>query len=148
MATTNDKTRCIVCDKDRTTFKCRGCVEEFCYKHLGEHQQELNKQLDEIEVNRDLFRQSPTEKTEIPNNHTMIQQIDKWEHDSINKIQQTAEEAREILLNNTTEYIHQIEIKLNKLTDNVRQCRQENDFNEINLRHFQEELKQLTKELT
>jgi hypothetical protein len=41
-----------------------------------------------------------------------------------------------------------IKLKLNKLTNQLRQCRQGNDLNEINLRQFQEELKQLTKELT
>jgi hypothetical protein len=147
MATATSKTRCVICGKERATLRCGGCLEEFCTKHLEEHQQELNKQLDKIEVNRDLFRQSLTEQIEKPSNHTLIQQIDQWEHDSIKKIQQTADEARQILLRNTREYIHPVEIKLNKLTNELRQCREENDFNEINLRQFQEELKQLTKEL-
>ena len=148
MATTTGKTRCIICDKEKATSRCGGCLEDFCYKHLGTHQQQLNKQLDEIEVNRDIFRQSLTTQIEQPNNHLLIQQIDKWEQDSIKKIQQTAEEARKILLNNTNEYIqNEIEIKLNKLTNQLRETRRENDFNEINLRQFEEELKQLTKEL-
>jgi predicted nuclease with TOPRIM domain len=46
------------------------------------------------------------------------------------------------------EYFHEMEIKLNKLTDQLRQTRQENDFNEIHLQQFQQELNRLTKELT
>jgi hypothetical protein len=42
---------------DRCT-KCGGCLKDFCYNHLLEHRQELNKQLDEIEINCDLIRQS------------------------------------------------------------------------------------------
>jgi len=57
MATTTGKTHCVICSKEKVTFKCGGCLEEFCYKDLGDHQQELNKQFDEIEFNRDLFRQ-------------------------------------------------------------------------------------------
>jgi tRNA uridine 5-carbamoylmethylation protein Kti12 len=148
MATATGKTRCVICDKEKTTFKCEGCSKAFCFNHLADHQLELNKQLDEIEVNRDLFRQSLTEQIEKPSNHTLMQQVDKWEHDSIKKIQQTANEVRQILLKNTSEYIHQVEIKLNILTNQLRQCRHENDFNEINLRQFEEELKRLTKELT
>ena len=37
---------------------------------------------------------------------------------------------------------------MNKLTNQLRESRQEDDFNEINLRQYQEELEQLTKELT
>jgi len=90
MATATGKTRCVICGKEKATFKCGGCLEEYCYNHLGDHRQELNKQLDQIEVNRDIFRQLLTEHTEEPNNHILIQQINKWEQNSIRKIQQTA----------------------------------------------------------
>jgi hypothetical protein len=142
------KTRCVKCDKEKATMKCGGCFEDFCYKHLGDHRQELNKQLDEIEMNRDIFRQLLIQQIEQPNNHILIQQINEWERNSIKIIQQTAEETRQVLLKNTNKYIPQVEIKLNKLTDQLRESRQEDDFNEINLRQFQEELNRLTKELT
>ena len=89
MATTNGKTRCVICDKEKATLRCGGCLQEFCYKHLGDHRQNLNKQLDEIEVNRDLLRQTINEQTANPKINSLIEQIDKWEEDSIRKIQQT-----------------------------------------------------------
>ena len=147
MAAAATKTRCNVCGKDRATFRCAGCLKEFCHKHLGDHRQELNQQLDEIEVNRDLFRQSLTEQVEKPNNHRMIQQIARWERDSIRKIQQTAEEARKIVKVHVNTDIHQLETKLAKLTDQLRESRDEDDFNEINLRKFQEELERLSDQL-
>jgi hypothetical protein len=147
MATTTGKTRCAVCSKEKATIKCGGCFEDFCYKHWELHRQALDKQLDEIEVNHDVFRQSLTQHIEQPNNEILIEQIDKWELKSIKLIQQTAEEARQLLIKNTNENIRQIEIKLNKLTDQLRKSRDEDDFNEINLRQFQEELERLTKEL-
>jgi hypothetical protein len=148
MATAAGKTRCVICDKKKATFKCGGCLQEFCFQHVKGHRQELNNQLDEIEVNRDIFRQSLTQQIEQPNNHILIQQIDEWERNSIKNIQQTAEETRQILLNNINEYSHQIIIKLNELTNQLRKTRQENDFNETAVRHFDEELKLLTNELT
>jgi hypothetical protein len=148
MATTTSKTRCTICGKEKATFRCGGCLEEFCRKHLEDHRQELHKQFDEIEVNRDLFRQSLTEYIEEPNNHIMMQQINQWERNSIKKIRQTAEEARQIVLKNTDTYSRQLETKLDHLTNQLRESREEDDFNEINLRQFQEELKQLTHELT
>jgi hypothetical protein len=148
MATSINKIRCATCDKEKATLRCGGCLKEFCHKDLADHRQELHKQLDEIEVNRDLLRLSLNEQIEEPNNHILIQQIDEWEHNSIKKIQETAEEARQTVLKNSNGYIYQIETKLNRLTDQLRQSRYEDDFNEINLRLFQEELKELTNELT
>jgi hypothetical protein len=72
-------------------------------------------------------------KQMIDINIFLIKQIDKWKKDSIQKIQQTAEECRQILLQHTNEHFNQIEINLAKLTDHLRETRQENDFNEIEI---------------
>jgi len=148
MATATGKIRCVICNKGKSTLRCGGCLKEFCFNHWEPHRQQLNKQFDEIEINRDLFRQSLTEQTEQPYNHILIKQINKWEQNSIKIIEQTAEELRQVVLKNINEYTHQLEKKLNELTNQLRQSRHENDFNEINLRQFQEELDKLTKELT
>ncbi len=147
MATATGRTHCVICNKEKATFKCGGCSKEFCFSHFGDHKQKLNKLLDEIEVNRDLFRQLLTEQIQKPENNILMQKINQWECRSIEKIQRTADEARRILLKNTKEYIHDIEIKLNELTNQLRQTRQEDDFNEINLRYLDEELTQLTRDL-
>jgi chromosome segregation ATPase len=147
MAARMDKPRCIMCGKDRSAVRCEGCLQIFCYNHLTDHRQELNKQLDEIEVNQDIFRQTLTQQTTDPKQNSLIKQIDKWEEDSIKKIQQTAKECKELLFQYTTEHVTQIKVDLNKLTEELRQIRQENDFNEIDLDQFKEKLTQLTKEL-
>ncbi len=148
MATAIDKTRCIFCNKERATIKCGGCQEDFCYKHWEPHRQELNRQLKEIEVNRDLFRQSLTQQTEQPDNHILIQQIDQWKQKSIRIIEQIAEETRNTVLKIINGNIHQIEERLNRLPKQLRQSRKDDDVNEISLHQFQEELERLTKELT
>jgi hypothetical protein len=147
MATVTGKARCVTCGKEKSSFKCGGCSQEFCFNHLADHKQELTKQFDEIEVSRDLFRQTLTEQMTDSSKHPLIQQIDKWERDSIEKIRQTAEESRQLILEHTREYAANLEDKLNKLTDMLRQSRHENDFNETDLRQFQAELTGLAKEL-
>jgi hypothetical protein len=147
MATATTKHRCAVCGKEKASFKCEGCSKTFCNKHVTDHRQELNKQLDEIEVTRDLFRQTLTEQTTEPRKHPLIQQIDQWERESINKIRRTADEARQLLLTHTTNHNTKIEVKLAKLTDQLRQNREENDFVETDLNHWKHELTRLTKEL-
>jgi chromosome segregation ATPase len=147
MAIATGKTRCITCGKDKATFKCGGCSQGFCYNHLTDHKQELSKQLDEVEVSRDIFRQTLTEQTAKPQKYTLIEQIDKWERDSIDKVRQNAEETRQLVLKHTTGHIVQLETRLHQLTGQLRQSREENDFFETDLRRWNKELSQLTEEL-
>jgi len=147
MAKVTGRNRCVTCGKEKATLRCGGCLQEFCFNHSIDHRQELSKQLDEVEVNRDLFRQTLTEQTTDSRKHALIEQINDWERDSIKKIQQTAEEERQKLLKYTIEHVKQTEVDLNKLTDELRQSREENDFYETDLRQWNEELTRLTKEL-
>jgi hypothetical protein len=77
----------------------------------------------------------------------LIQQINEWERQSIKIIRQTAEKARQTLVEHTVGHSTRIEIDLNKLTAELRQSRGENHFYETDLRHWNEELTRLTKEL-
>jgi hypothetical protein len=79
MATATIKNRCVICNKEKASFKCEGCSQTFCYNHVTDHRQQLNKQLEEIEIMRDLFRQTLTEKSADTQKHPSIQQINRWE---------------------------------------------------------------------
>jgi chromosome segregation ATPase len=148
MAAAPGRTRCVKCGKEKATLKCGGCLQDFCYNHSTEHRNELSKQLDEVETTRDMFRQTLTDQTTKPEKHALMQQIEKWERDSITKIRHTADEARQILLKHTTGHVAEIETKLNRLTDRLRESREENDFFETDLRQWKEELIRLTEQLT
>jgi hypothetical protein len=147
MATSTGRTRCVTCGKERATSKCAGCLQDFCFNHLVEHRQLLAKQLDEIEVNRDVFRQTLTEQINEPQKHSLVKQIYEWERDSINKVRQTAREAKEVLVKHTAKHITQLEDKLNELTNQLRQSREENDIIETDLDRWKDELTQLTEQL-
>ena len=147
MATATSKGRCLICKKERATTRCHGCSEDFCFNHLVEHRQELSQQFDHLENQRNLFRQILTEQTNNPQKHVLVQQINHWEKDAINKIQQTAEEAREMLLKYTNEHMNEVEIKFNKLTDELKEIREENDYNEIDLNEMRKKLNELEEKL-
>ena len=147
MATATGKDRCITCSKEKRVVICGGCLQLFCFDHLPDHRQELSAQLDDIEVHRDVFRQTLTEQTIHPQKHSLIKEIDRWEEYSIRKIQQAANECRQQILQYTTEHVTNMEVNLAKLTDRLRQARQENDFNEIDLNGFREKLTQLEEKL-
>jgi hypothetical protein len=147
MATATGKGRCITCSKEKRVVRCEGCSQLFCFDHLPDHRQELSQQLDDIEIHRDVFRQTLIEQTDDPNKHLLIKQIDQWEEDSIRKIQKIAKECRQLVLQHSSEHITNIEMNLTKLTDQLRQTRQENDFNEIDLQEFRQKLTKLSEEL-
>jgi hypothetical protein len=145
MATATGKGQCISCGKEKRTVICGGCSQLFCFDHLPDHRQQLSAQLNDIETHRDVFRQKLTEQVKNPKKHPLIEQIDQWEQDSIRKIQQAANEYRQQILQHTNGHINNIEVNLVKLTDQLRQTRQENDFNEIDLNEFRQKLAQLVE---
>ncbi|CAF3431842.1 unnamed protein product [Rotaria sp. Silwood1] len=148
MATTIEKNCCAICNKEKAKSKCEGCSKDFCSSHFADHRQELSKQIDEVEVSCDLFRQMLTQQSSPSSQHSVMQRIDKWERDSIQKVRQTAEEARQLLLKYITENIIDTEFHLNNLTNQIWQTRQENNFVETNISQWQQELYRLKKELT
>ncbi len=96
-SSSSSKTPCATCDnKAAGILRCEGCLQIFCRKHLNEHRDLLNHELDEIVLEHDTLQQTIVEnKSKQNKQHPILKQIDKWEQDSIVKIQQIAEEARE-----------------------------------------------------
>lgn len=148
MATTTiDKNRCDICKKEKRTVRCEGCSKILCYHHLEDHREELNKQLDDVEVSRDAFQQLLIDETSQPDNHPLMRKIDEWERDSIKKIRQTANELRQQLSKYTSGHITQIEVELDRLTNQLHHSRDENDFVETDLNHWKAEINRLEEEL-
>ena len=147
MATVTGRARCVICEKERSAVRCEGCFKIFCFNHLNDHRQEFNKELDEIEVNRDLFRQTLNEQINHSPNNSLIKQIDQWELDSVEKIQQIAKACRETVCQQTHKHFNRMEMNLNSFTNQIREFRQENDFNEIDLNQLKEKLTQLENDL-
>jgi len=148
MATATGKNQCAICQKEKRTVLCDGCLKTFCYSHLNDHRQELSKEFDEVQVIRDIFRQTLAEQISDPRKHHLIVEINQWEQESIKKIQNAAEDARQQLLQHVTSHATNIEKRLTKLTEQLRQSREENDFVETDINQWKEQLQQLNEELT
>ncbi|CAF1148534.1 unnamed protein product [Rotaria sordida] len=117
MARVAGKAQCMICDTEKNAVKCECCSKMFCHIHLSLHREELSQQLDEIEQNFDLFGETLTRKKNHPQQHSLIKQIDQWEKDSINKIQQKAEECRQLVFHHLTKHFTQIEDNFVELTN-------------------------------
>lgn len=147
MATITSKILCIICNKGKGTFKCEGCSKIFCPKHSIDHRNDLSKQLDEIEVTHDLAYKTLIQQTQNLRQHLLIQKVDQWEYQSIEKIRQMADQARNDLLRGITEQTNDIKKKLQDLSDELRQGREDNDYLEGDLKHWLQKLEELKLEL-
>ncbi|CAF0931466.1 unnamed protein product [Adineta steineri] len=146
MATANNKARCLVCNKEKNTYSCKGCSNEFCFPHLTEHRQRIETQLEAIINDHDQFQQTIIQQKQNPHNSSLIQQINQWETNSIHRIQQTAQQCRETAMKLTQKSINDVEKKFLELSKKLKEIREENEFNEIDLNSFQLKLTQITKE--
>ncbi|CAF1522077.1 unnamed protein product [Adineta steineri] len=147
MAMANNKTRCLKCNKDRITYSCRGCSKEFCLIHLNEHQQVLNEELNHIINDYDQFKQKINEQKQNPYNPSLIEQINQWETNSIEKIQQKAKDCRENVIKSCQTFISDVDMKFKDLTEQIKQIHEENEFNEINLSYLKNQLIEITEDM-
>jgi len=137
-------TYCSICNQDTSTFICKGCLKEFCFDHLTEHCETLKIQFNQIENDYNQFRQTLIDQKNDPNTRLLIQQINKWEQQSIEKIKQTADQSRQTLINYTNKVIINIQ---NKLDNAIPTIPGKNQFNEIHLEEFKQKLNKLKEEL-
>ncbi|CAF3997340.1 unnamed protein product, partial [Adineta steineri] len=144
MAVANNKTQCFTCNKDKITYSCEGCSKRFCFVDLAEHKQILNEELNHIINDFDEFKQRINEQRQ---NDSLIKQINQWETNSIEIIQQKAQEWRKFVIESSQTCIDEIEMKFNDLSEQIKQIHQENEFNEINLNCLTTELREITEEL-
>jgi hypothetical protein len=147
MATSTKQVHCDTCAKARATYKCDGCLITFCRSHLNEHQQLLIKQLEHLENQRNVFRQTLTEESKDPQIHSSIERINQWEIESIKKIQETANEIKQFIIQHTEELFQNIEIKFDQFTKELKETREEDDFNDLHLNRLNLKLQSLQKQL-
>ncbi|CAF0821123.1 unnamed protein product [Adineta steineri] len=150
MSMTNNKTHCFICNTEKITYSCEGCSKRFCLTDLTEHQQLLKEELNHIINDYDQFKQRINEQKQNPQNlqsNSLIKQINQWEIDSIEIIQQRAQNCREIIIKTSETFIYDIEKKFNDLCEQIKQIHNENEFNETNLNYLTNELIDITQEL-
>ncbi|CAF1024196.1 unnamed protein product [Adineta steineri] len=110
----------------------------------------LKEELDHIINDYDQFKQRLNEQKQNPQilqSNSLLKQINQWEIDSIEIIQQRAQNCREIVIKTSETFIYDIETKFNDLCEQIKQIQKENEFNEINLNYLTNELIDITQEL-
>ncbi|CAF3469354.1 unnamed protein product [Rotaria sp. Silwood1] len=143
MVITTTKTSCVKCKKVKNTIKCSGCSQDFCFDHIVEHRNEINEQFDQCEDQFNEIKIKIEAQKIEPQNNELMKQIDIWEIESIEKIRQIANEIRYELSSYIIDFTLDLDLKMKQLTEELIQCRKENDFSDLEIQRFNEELKQL-----
>ncbi|CAF1167326.1 unnamed protein product [Adineta steineri] len=144
---TTNKTQCFTCNKDKITYLCDGCLKNFCLMDLTKHRQLLNEELHYIINDYDQFKQIFCEQKPSLHDLSLIDQINQWEINEINKIKQKAKDYRETVIKSSQIFLNDIEMKFNDLNGQLKQFHDENEFNEINLEYLRTELLKMREEL-
>jgi hypothetical protein len=144
-ASVSEKKQCITCSKSGGIMICDGCQQTFCGKHVIEHRQKLANQLDGIMQEHDLLQQ---ELGQSSIDNFLLKQINKWEKESIRKIQLAAEAARADLVETLDRSKKQLSKACHDIAVNLRTSREADDFSENDLDRWMKQLKALKMEVT
>ncbi|CAF3987842.1 unnamed protein product [Rotaria sordida] len=141
------KAPCATCsNKSAGIFRCEGCLQVFCRKHLNEHRDFLSHQLDEIAQEHDILQQTIVENEDKHiNDLPILKHIDQWEKVSIEKIQQAAEEARVQVKKLTS--LEAVSNELHDLAERLEKARIDDDYVETDLRTWTTILEKLKDDI-
>ncbi|CAF3170672.1 unnamed protein product [Rotaria sp. Silwood2] len=143
-STSLENKQCLLCNKIGGVLTCAGCGQAFCGKHVIEHRQQLDIELDNLMQEHDLIQQDIGLSID---NDLLLKEIDKWEKESITKIQVTAEKAR-------TDFKQILESSNNRLLKTCRDvaskllsAREAENFSEIDLKRWTGQLNELKSQI-
>src|SRR5580698_10507154 len=85
---------CVKCGKTGGILLCNGCNQTLCFKHVNEHKDELEKELENL-INQENDFENDLSKT--GDSHYLFNEIDQWKKESIEQIKQIAKQAKQDL---------------------------------------------------
>ena len=142
-----EKPMCFACKKAAGILKCQGCKNDFCYRHVAEHRQELGKQMEALTTDHNQLQHIITEQETQPNSHPLMKRIDEWKQQSIEKINDAAEKIRQDLLTILQARRSEVSNNLVHLTEELIHAREEDDYVETNLKEWVDKLEKLKADL-
>jgi hypothetical protein len=128
--------------------KCKGCSKSFCVTHYNSHRRLLGEEITEIIGEQHQFQDVLSQQVNNPELHPLIKQIDEWEKESIEKIQQRAKELRQQLRELITTYTEQMYQKSQELSKQLIHYKIREDFFETDLHRWKQILNDLKANIT
>jgi hypothetical protein len=128
--------KCIKCKRTNHLLTCHGCQQIFCNEHIIGHREELSIKINNINKEYHHLEEDLNANDLM---QTYLSRIDQWEHESINKIQKTAEIARNDLL----KFFDRIKTQLKSSAEKINHDMKSTGSSEMNLNKWMEQLQQL-----
>ena len=149
MASSSTKKQCVYGDgcKQAAVTNCEGCSKAFCIKHMIDHRRLLDQEMNIIITEHDHLKNTLNQHITKSDSHPLIEEINKWEKESIAKIQTRAKELRQELLQSTGVHIDDLSKKLRQLSEHLKNGREHDDFIETDLRLWKKTLDDLKTSL-
>ncbi|CAF1179574.1 unnamed protein product [Adineta steineri] len=135
---------CVKCGKSGGILLCNGCQQTLCFKHVNEHKEELDKQLEDLIHDQDQFQNSLNKQDD---SHHLFYEIDQWRKESIEHIKQIAKHAKQdlrLVINQSNE---QLLKTCENLKENIHLLKQSEDLSEIQLIKLTNQFNDLKKEI-
>ncbi|CAF4206955.1 unnamed protein product, partial [Adineta steineri] len=133
--------------KQTAATNCEGCSQAFCTKHFIDHRRLLGEEMDLIINEQNNFRQIFDQQQTEFELHPFVKTIDEWEKESTMKIQQKAKDLRLELLKLVTTRKDEFLNKLQQLSGELRESRENDNFIEMDLQQWKNNLEDLKAKL-
>ena len=143
MASVRNKKRCVKCEDAENRngmFTCDGCANAFCGAHVKDHREELNNELEGVVQEHDSIQQQLADSSM---QQSLVEKIDQWERRSISKIRAIAEASRRDLQESISKSKQRVSLSCQKIAENLRAARKTENFSEIDLKEWEDQLKNL-----
>jgi hypothetical protein len=141
MASGFEANRCSICEKNGGNCICNGCKKHFCSKDFNEHRQQLSTKFDTEIVNTHdelLERMNLANRSNAPRS-ALLNDIDRWESETTEKVHQAAERARQQL----SQEKDMITKDFGMMAEEIRDRKEKDDFDENDIERLREKMSQI-----
>ncbi|CAF0805078.1 unnamed protein product [Rotaria sordida] len=132
-STKRQQNLCTICGTMVGVFSCHGCNKNFCLIHTSEHRDFLQKSMNEISNNCDLLKDSVQGHKGEQHQISIMEQIEQWEQQSIDKIRRLADDVRQQISTIIRDRTDNFKEKLGELQQQLEIARQDGGFYENDL---------------
>lgn len=150
MASTQPRRQCGSNDscKQPAAANCEGCSQAFCIKHLLDHRQVLNQEMNILIGEHDQLQHTLGQQVVNRESHPYFEAINQWERESLTRIQRRAVQLREEISGMTVGHSKELLVKLRNISVKLAEGRDNETFIETDLRRWRISLEELKANLT
>ncbi len=139
--------RCSTCSK-AGPMHCTGCDEYFCSKDFKTHREEIFMEMDKIVEERNRLQDAINKA--VQNNdqqNPVIEQINQWEHNIIEKVKKMAAQARQQAIQLLNYKRMKINTEFKNFSQELAQLKESEDYVEHDLTRLNQMISQFKAEL-